>query len=105
MKDLAWQAKVKDALETFSTASSWTCLGPNKERRQVRSLCATLATIHRSVPALSGLAYTQFRHVTHKCMTYNPSNLLVGPMYSRRILIRRSPISIQRIYRDFPTKS
>eukprot|EP00439_Symbiodinium_sp_Y106_P082026 s5_g21.t1 len=47
MKDIEWQAKVKNALEMFSTASSWTCLGPDKQRRQVRSLCASLATIHR----------------------------------------------------------
>ena len=36
----------------FSTSSSMTCIGPNKERRRVRSLSAFASTILRSSPAL-----------------------------------------------------
>ena len=43
-----WIKEVKTALDTFSTASSWTCLGPDKKtRRQVRSLVTKPTTILR----------------------------------------------------------
>ena len=48
VKDVRWQGLVKDALDMFSTSSSWTCLGPDKERRRVRSLSANASTILRT---------------------------------------------------------
>ncbi|CAE7655400.1 unnamed protein product [Symbiodinium sp. CCMP2592] len=43
-----WIKEVKTALDTVSTASSWTCLGPDKKtRRQVRSLVTKPTTILR----------------------------------------------------------
>ena len=66
VKDPKWQKLVKDALDFFSTPSSWTCVGPRKERLQVRSLCARPTTILRSSPALHGhLSFRQFRSI-HK---------------------------------------
>ena len=48
VKDPKWQALVQEALDLYSTSSSLTCLGPNKERRRVRSLSAYASTILRT---------------------------------------------------------
>ena len=48
VKDPKWQALVQEALDLFSTSSSLTCLGPNKERRRVRSVSAYASTILRT---------------------------------------------------------
>lgn len=63
-----WHLLVKEALNVFSTPSSWTCVvGPNRGRRQVQTLCARNATILRSSPALHGkLNMRQFRKIMKK---------------------------------------
>ena len=65
VQDPFWIRKVGAALDTFSTASSWTCLGPDREtRRQVRSLVTRPTTILRYSPNLHGkIFFKQFRQI------------------------------------------